>query len=312
MPENIRLKDNIELYFAGLDTYADVFLNDSLVLKANNMFREWRVNVKPFLKKEGNELRIRFYSPFPIDIPKFDALPFVYDAGNDQSANGGVFDKKTSVFIRKAGYHFGWDWGPRLVTCGIWRPIYLQGWNNVRLDNVQYIQSEVSEKKADIRVVAEVVADKAGEAVLTVRAEGLPHVWTGRASVQKGVNRVETTFTIDKPRLWWCNGLGEPNLYSFSATIEMNGEKDGRTENIGIRNVEVIREKDKAGTSFYFRLNGVNVFAKGANYIPQDNFIPRVTSEKYEQTIRDAVLANMNMLRVWGGGFYENKIDQNQ
>lgn len=306
--EAVRKKDNIELYFTGLDTYADVFLNDSLILKANNMFREWRVDVKTLLKDDANELRVRFYSPFPIDIPKFDALPFTYDAGNDQSENGGVFDKKISVFIRKAGYHFGWDWGPRLVTCGIWRPIYLQGWNNVRLDNIQYIQSNVSEKKADIQAIAEVMADREGEAELTLQVEGLTQVWTEKAQVKKGLNRIATKLTIGKPRLWWCNGLGDPHLYTFKATVGMHGDTDGRTDRLGIRDVQVIRDKDEAGTSFYFRLNGVNVFAKGANYIPQDNFIPRVTPEKYEKTILDAVHANMNMLRIWGGGFYENKI----
>ena len=308
VPESIWKKEHIELFFEGLDTYAEVYLNDSLILNANNMFREWRVDVKSLLKKENNELLIRFLSPYPIDVPKFDALPFVYDAGNDQSANGGMFDKKISVFIRKAGYHFGWDWGPRLVTCGIWRPIHLQGWNEARLANIQYIQSDVSEKKATIRAIAEVIADKAGEAVLNIEVEGLPHTWTKRSQVEEGLNRIETTFTIRSPRLWWCNGLGDPHLYRFTATLAMNGETDLKTERIGIRDVQVIREKDKDGTSFYFRLNGVNVFAKGANYIPQDNFIPRVTPEQYERTILDAVNANMNMLRIWGGGFYENKI----
>ncbi|WP_080904144.1 glycoside hydrolase family 2 protein, partial [Parabacteroides sp. Marseille-P3160] len=301
-------KENIELYFKGLDTYADVYLNDSLLLRADNMFREWRINVKKLLKKEGNELRIRFLSPFPIDIPKFDALPYAHEAGNDQSENGGVFNKKVSVFARKAGYHYGWDWGPRLVTAGIWRPAYLVGWNNARIESVQYIQESVTAQRAQVKVIAEVLADKAGEATLDLKADGVKETWKQTVPVKKGTNFIETNLTIRNPRLWWSNGLGEAHLYPFTATVTMNGQSDSRMERIGLRDLKVIREKDAAGTSFYFRLNGVNVFAKGANYIPQDNFIPRVTPEKYEKTIFDAVNANMNMLRVWGGGFYENDL----
>ena len=112
-------KDNIELYFKGLDTYADVYLNDSLILKANNMFREWRIPVKSLLKPGANELRVYFNSPIKVDLPKFAAIHYPIEAGNDQSENGGLLDKKISVFARKAGYHYGWDWGPRLVTSGI-------------------------------------------------------------------------------------------------------------------------------------------------------------------------------------------------
>ncbi|MDD4514592.1 glycoside hydrolase family 2 protein [Massilibacteroides sp.] len=299
-------KDNIELDFKGLDTYADVYLNDSCILKANNMFREWRVDVKGLLKKADNELRIYFHSPIKMDIPKFDALNYVNEAGNDQSQNGGVFDKKVSVFARKAGYHYGWDWGPRLVTSGIWRPVYLEGWNNARIDNVHYIQEKVSAKRANIKVKAEVLADKAGEAVLTIKADGIKNGWTTKASLTKGVNLIEKDIVVNNPKLWWSNGLGEPHLYSFTTTVSFNGkEADSRTENLGIRELKVINEKDEFGHTFYFRLNGVNVFAKGANYIPQDNFLPRLTFKNYEKTILDAVNANMNMLRIWGGGIYE-------
>jgi len=301
-------KENIDLYFKGLDTYADVYLNDSLVLKANNMFREWRVPVKALLKKGANELRVYFHSPVKIDLPKFDALPYPVEAGNDQSENGGLLDKKISVFARKAGYHYGWDWGPRLVTSGIWRPVYLVGWSDLRLDNIYYRQDEVNAKQAQIHAMAGVVADKDGPATLTIRAEGIKDTWTKTVPVQKGYNTIEIPLVVKNPRLWWSNGLGEPYRYPFTATVGMNHSSDSRTDQLGLRKLEVIREKDAGGTSFYFRLNGVNVFAKGANYIPQDNFLPRVTPERYEKTILDAVHANMNMLRVWGGGIYEEDV----
>ena len=302
-------KDNIDLDFKGLDTYADVYLNDSCILKANNMFREWLIPVKGLLKKDGNELRIYFHSPIKTDLPNYDALKHPIEAGNDQSENGGVFDKKVSVFARKAGYHYGWDWGPRLVTSGIWRPAYLIGWNDARIDNIQYIQEKVNAKRADIKTRVEVTADKEGEATLMIKVDGLKNTWLKTVPVKKGKNLIETDLVINNPKLWWTNGLGEAHLYPFTATITMNGKiADTETTHIGIRSLRVVRDKDEAGTTFYFELNGKPLFAKGANYIPQDNFLPRVTPERYEKTILDAVDANMNMLRVWGGGIYENDL----
>ena len=301
-------KDNIELYFKGLDTYADVYLNDSLILKANNMFREWRVPVKTLLKEGANELRVYFHSPIKIDLPKFDAIHYPIAAGNDQSENGGILNKKVSVFARKAGYHYGWDWGPRLVTSGIWRPVYLTGWNNLRLDNIYYRQEEVNARQAQVTAIAEVTADKEGMATLTIQTEGIKNTWTKTVPVRKGQNTIEIPVTIQNPRLWWSNGLGEAYRYPFTATVKMDNLSDSRKDLLGLRKLEVIRDKDVYGTTFYFRLNGVNVFAKGANYIPQDNFLNRVTPERHKKTILDAVHANMNMLRVWGGGIYEDDV----
>jgi len=301
-------KDNIELYFKGLDTYADVYINDSLVLQADNMFREWHTDIKPLLKNGANELRIYFHSPIKVDIPKFDAIHYPIEAGNDQSANGGIFDKKVSVFARKAGYHYGWDWGPRLVTSGIWRPVYVVGWNNAHINNVYYMQHEVTAKQAKINVITELTADRDGTATIDIEAEGISDRWTKTVAVKKGKNTVEVPVTVRSPRLWWSNGLGDACRYPFTTRLTMNGHADSRTDKIGLRSLEVIREKDADGVSFYFRLNGINVFAKGANYVPQDNFLPRITPEKYQKTILDAVNANMNMLRVWGGGIYENDL----
>lgn len=302
-------KDNIELDFKGLDTYADVYLNDSLILQANNMFREWKVDVKGLIKQTGNELRVYFHSPIKVDIPKFDALHYPLEAGNDQSENGGVFDKKVSVFARKAGYHYGWDWGPRIVTSGIWRPVYVVGWNNARIQNIHYIQKEVTSKKAILQARIEVEADKSGVVSLRIQAKGIRNTWNKTVQVEKGKNVIEMDLTINNPKLWWTNGLGEPHLYLFTASLSMENEiLDSRTDNLGIRSLRVVYEKDADGHTFHFELNGVKIFAKGANYIPQDNFLPRVTDADYERTILDAVKANMNMLRIWGGGIYENKI----
>lgn len=309
LPAEMLDKQNIRLDFKGLDTYADVYLNDEKILAANNMFREWRVDIKDKIKTPENTLRIYFHSPLKIDIPKWDSLPYQYEAGNDQSENGGVFNKKVSVFARKAGYHYGWDWGPRLVTSGIWRPVAVEAWDNARIENIQIIQEKVERKSATIKVVAEVLANKDIEDVtLRVRDEETGKVLgTLETSLKKGQNKIITGFTIRNPRLWWSNGLGEPNLYQFRTELVVNKQiADSQMETTGIRSLKLITEPDKAGKTFYFELNGVPVFAKGANYIPNDNFLPRVTKATYEKTILDAVNANMNMLRIWGGGTYED------
>lgn len=301
-------RQNIELTFNGIDTYADVYLNDSLILKADNMFRTWTADVKGILKERGNELRVYLHSPLKVDIPKFDALPFRYVSDNDQSANGGVFDKQVGIFARKAGYHYGWDWGPRLVTSGIWRPVVLRGWDDVLIRNVRYVQESITDKKASLKVVAEVEATKSGIATMTITADGLSQKWTATVQLNKGANTVEIPVSIRNPKLWWCNGLGDPNLYCFTACISLDGTTDSRSENIGLRDIKVLRDKDESGTSYTVQINGVKAFMKGANYIPQHSFLTEVTDSMYERTILDAVNANMNMLRVWGGGIYENDI----
>ena len=152
---------NQELVFLGLDTYADVYLNGKSILNANNMHRTWRVDVKGLLKAGDNKLEVYFHSPIKIDLPKCDKYSYGFNTGPDQSQNGGIFDKLVSIFARKAGYHYGWDWGPRLVTSGIWRDIVLETWNDTRIDDVQLIQNKVTTAEASLSSVVEVRADAA-------------------------------------------------------------------------------------------------------------------------------------------------------
>ena len=304
-------RENIDLIFKGLDTYADVYLNEKKILEANNMFREWKTSIKPDLKPGENVLKIYFHSPIKVDIPKWDALPYQYEAGNDQSENGGVFNKKVSVFARKAGYHYGWDWGPRLVTSGIWRPVYVEAWDNARINDVFIRQPEVSKSRASLIGEVEILADKEiDQANVTITEAASGRVLAGQTvSLQKGINKISLPFSIKSPKLWWSNGLGEPHLYSFRTDLTVNNQtSDAWTEEVGLRSLKIINRPDKDGKTFYVELNGIPVFAKGANYIPQDNFLPRVTPEQYEKTILDAANANMNMLRIWGGGTYESDL----
>ncbi len=296
-------RNNLDIVFKGLDTYADVYLNGSLILSTNNMFREWRVPVKRLLMEKGNRLVINFRNVFEVDMPKLETAPFqlIDQPNNDQS------DTMLAMYSRKAQYEFGWDWGPRLITSGIWKDVYIEGWDDFKLDNVQIVQQNVTSKHADVKAVFNITADKSLNADLKVKVDGKEFAWR-EVSLAAGANSVELAFVMENPNLWWTNGLGTHHLYNFECEIsDKNGLKDSKDYRIGIRSLEVVREKDKHGTTFFVRLNGVPVFMKGANYIPQDNFLNRVTPERYEWMIKSAADAHMNMLRVWGGGIYEKK-----
>ncbi len=300
-------RENIEMVFEGLDTYADVMLNGDTIVRADNMFRSWKANVKPLLKPQGNVLEVHFRSPIAEVLPLWERTPWrdIIESGNDQSRNGGVFNARVGVFVRKAGYHFGWDWGPRLVTSGIWKPVHLDAWDTARIDDVFFRQTNVTTKRAEVEVTVETALAE-GEIVVKNNGRRMAR-YKGRIDGARTLN-----FAIDNPRQWWTNGLGEPYLYEFEVEVLSNGRViDSYSQKLGLRSVRVVIEPDQWGESFYVELNGVPVFMKGANYIPQDNFLPRVNDEEYEQTILDAVNSNMNMLRVWGGGIYENDIFYN-
>lgn len=303
---------NISLIFEGIDTYADVWLNDSLILKANNMFRRWEIPVKHIIKKKDNHLKILLYSPILNDIPKFDSLPFQYYAGNDQSEIGEIGDKKLSVFARKAPYHYGWDWGPRLVTSGIWRPVYIETWNGPVIKDVFISTDSIIDNCAKMSGQIEIFSDESIKNYELVISDTLSDKRTlvkERVDLIKGSNVFTVGFNIKNPKLWWSRGHGEPHMYEFDVSLWKDKKQiSSFKRKTGIRKIQLIRNNDEDGKSFYFNLNGVPVFAKGANYIPQDSFLPRVTPERYKNILEAAADANMNMLRVWGGGIYENDL----
>lgn len=298
---------NQELVFYGLDTYADVYLNHEKILGADNMHRTWRVDVRGKLKEGDNLLEVYFNSPIKVDLPKFDKFDYSFNTGPDQSQRGGIFNKTLSVFARKAGYHYGWDWGPRLVTSGIWRPIELQTWDGSRIDNVQFIQKDVTASRARLSTVVEVHADREEPNAVVAVASGGKTLAKKNVTLKPGVNKVTLDYEVKKPKLWWTNGLGEPNLTEFTTSVSVAGkEVESQSDMIGLRSLRLIHEPDKYGHSLYFELNGKPVFAKGVDMVPLDNFLPRITREKYEKHVLDAKAVNMNMIRVWGGGVYED------
>ncbi|MGD0030454.1 beta-mannosidase [Paenibacillus illinoisensis] len=302
--EDLLSQEHLEIVFDGLDTYADVYVNDQHILSADNMFRVWNVDVKSIVKASGNVLRIRFRSPIQEDLPKLEKLGYALPASNDQSDVGGLGDKRVSIFARKAPYHYGWDWGPRFVTSGIWREARLEGWSEVKINDVFIRQNEVTASAATLTAIVEVETFNPIETIIRIGTDG--QTWEQAASLQAGVQTIEIPVSINEPKLWWSRGLGDPHMYSFVTEV-LKGEQvlaDSMVKT-GLRSIRLVRDKDEAGASFYFELNGVAVFAKGANHIPNDSFITEITAERYRHEIVSAAESNMNMLRVWGGGIYE-------
>jgi beta-mannosidase len=281
---------NKELVFYGLDTDALVYLNDSLVLEAKNMFRTWRIQVQKLLRLGRNTLRIEFESS-TLKAKKTATLsPFVLPG-------------EEKVYVRKAPYQFGWDWGPRYVTSGIWKKVALNFWNSAKLESVSYTQEKLNDKIAQLRIKTTVKCDQPGIYLIKINDKKKSF------SLKKGIQIVEIPYQINNPKRWWPNGLGAPNLYGFTVQIKRKGELiDKKKLQIGLRTIELVQEKDSIGKSFYFKINGRKLFMKGANYIPPESFMPKMTYKKYENLIETAVKSNMNMLRVWGGGVYENDV----
>ncbi|MBC8479570.1 MAG: glycoside hydrolase family 2 protein [FCB group bacterium] len=304
--------NRIEAVFEGLDTYAEVYINKEKVLDADNMFRTWTVNLKEVLTEGRNEIYLNFRSPITEDLPKLERLGYDLPAANDQSELGGLDEKRLSVFARKAGYHYGWDWGPRFVTMGIWRPVKLHFWNELKLEDVRIRLKSLENDKAVLGITAEIHALKSGDYDFQISSDdGNSGKTEKRFSVKEGPQVLSFDFQVDDPQLWWCNGLGDPYCYQINFAVSKNTQVLAeKTTTYGIRTIELVREKDSEGdgTSFYFKLNGIPVFAKGANYIPNDSFLPEVTDNRYRQVVDAAVDANMNMLRIWGGGIYESDL----
>lgn len=291
-----------QLIFEGLDTYATVFLNGTIILYADNMYRRWSVDVRPHLKDGVNTLMVLFKSPMSVNEHKLSGpLPYHMTAENDAHKD------KVSVYTRKAPYHFGWDWGPRLVSCGIWRPVYLMSWEDARMEDIQIYQdslnTEMALLHADLRLSQ---PDTTGTYHWQITNKQTGALYA-RVPVTGQLTRVP--FSITSPKFWWTHNLGDPFLYHFSVQLYKDSVlAEERIIRFGLRTIEVIQEEDSIGRSFYFKLNGEPIFIKGANYIPGDVLLPRRTAADFKRLIADAKAVNMNLIRVWGGGIYEEDV----
>ena len=289
---------NVDMVFLGLDTNAKVFINDRLALTADNMFRAWRFDAKPFLNPGANRIRVEFASPIKVA----DQL-----AADDKTHAETHVPEKS--YLRKAAYEYGWDWGPRFVTSGIWQPVYLEIWDQARIADVQIEQPDVSAEVAHAIAKVDIVAsgDLAAELSLNYSAGGKPTEIVDRIHLHAGSNTIDVPVQIAKPALWFPSGYGSQPLYTFKASIrEGSHELDSTTARTGLRSVVLRQKPDQWGRSFEFVVNGIPIFIKGSDVIPFDSFPNRVTESRYRQVLQSAKDANMNMLRLWGGGYYES------
>ncbi len=292
--------DRLVLRCEGLDTLATITLNGKRLAKTDNMHRTWEFDVTGRLKVGKNTIEVRFESVLPYVAKREKQRPLPAWAGDCHAAHW--------AYVRKQACDFGWDWGVKTLTCGIWRDIQLIAFDTARLTDV-HVRQRHGRKKVTLDVAAQ--AERAGKAKLTaavtvtygdrIVAQGTGPMRGGKAAV---------AVEIANPKLWWPTGMGDQPLYLV--TVELLDEAgellDVDARRIGLRTLGLVRKKDRWGESFKFVCNGVPFFAKGANWIPGDAFITRMDEGDYAHLLASAAAANMNMLRVWGGGFYENDV----
>jgi len=286
-------KKHLELVFTSLDTYVDVYLNDSLILNAENMFREWRVECKGLLKKNGNALRLIFHSAEKKAKELYEKYPYKLPG-------------EERVMTRKAQFQFGWDWAPRFITCGL-QNMQLEAWDDFRVAFVRMKQNYLDQSQAQLMAVVEVEAATSTPVTIVVRDKKTKRKLTeSEADVIPGTNMIRVRYSLDQVYTWWCNGIGKATMYEFIFEVKGNNNQSETKEvRTGLRTLSLVNDLDSSGTSFYFELNGSPVFMKGANYVPQDVFPNRVTDENYRTLLKAVKDAGMNMIRVWGGGAYQ-------
>ncbi len=291
----------------GLDTFCEVRLNGVLLGETNNMFVPWSFVLNDALQVGSNLLDLTFRSPILRARPQQQAAGLIYPAENDKS------DDKLSVFVRKAPCHFGWDWGPRFVSSGIWRPISLQCVPLGQIVDSHATVLSVSETKAELVIEAELELGTAAELQLAelqleLRCDLLHCSQIVAVTPKAGGQTLQFKVVIDNPQLWWPAGFGEAFLYPFVLQLQVGGAAVTQQDlPVGIRQIEVINEPDADGVCFYLKVNGVPVFCKGANYIPADAFPAQISKARLETEFAAVTNAGMNMLRIWGGGYYQDE-----
>ena len=283
-------KDVVELVFEGIDTYASVTLNGQKLFDADNQFRIWRTDVKPLLKDQDNLL--------VLDFPRYDSLQLALY--NDHQPR---LPEKYAV-TRKAPYQHGWDWAPKYKNVGIWKPVSLVAWSNARLDNAYIVTNEVEEEQAKLTLHLDVESTAPGDYTV--------EILSNRKVFQKfplqadqGNQHKLFSFTIENPRLWWPNEMGEQYLYDFEIRLKSSDKiLDSKQIKTGVKTVQIVQEPDAKGFSFYFKVNGVPMYAKGANYVHEEMIETWIKPENTQKLLKMAQEAHFNMLRVWGGGIY--------
>ncbi len=311
---------NILLRFKGIDTIAEIYLNNELLGHTNNMFVSYDIDVKSKLKEGINKLKVIIKSPTNYALEEIKKHKFKLRAA----------DSLLGIpYLRKAQFSFGWDWGPQLPDIAIWKSVELIGYNELKIDSIYPVQkfkynidplkiknseeiSKINVETVNLKVNLE-ISSKLNDIeslgykikVELTSPDGIQH---SKSVTLKDKNQT-IEMDISNPQLWWTHDLGTPNLYELKVSIHDKDQIDSQNLKIGFRDIRLIRELDHWGETFYFLLNGVPVFAKGANWIPIDSFIPRGKKlGLYQMTLNYAKEANMNFIRIWGGGIYEDDL----
>ncbi|MBZ0298157.1 MAG: beta galactosidase jelly roll domain-containing protein [Anaerolineae bacterium] len=293
--------ERLELVFQGVDTFATMWLNGELLGQTDNMFHPWTFDVTAKLHYgQTNTLAICFDPPLT-HVSTDDVEKYVTWGRNPARA-----------FMRKAQFGYGWDWGPRLPTIGLWRPVELRRERKAVIAGTHFYTLEINPAENQAVVAVKVELERfAADGALTVTI----HL-DGPSPVEKTLTLTGSTATaylvVENPKLWWTHDLGEPYLYTLSLTLAQNDAELAReTQQVGIRTLELDQsvDTDEPGTRFFrFVLNGVPIFARGADWIPADSFVGAIADTRYERQLTAARDANMNMLRIWGGGIYEHDL----
>lgn len=297
LPDEFKKDSPVLIVFEGLDTIAEAFLNGESIYKFDNMFRSYKIDITSKLVEKDNKLEIKFISPIKYAKSLEDKHGKLYVELNTERA-----------YIRKAQYSFGWDWGPSFPTMGVYKPIYLLQKDSVSIKNLKFNTLSISGSKAMVEVGVEVEGTVNPDCILEISLS-LKGQLIKEKTVKDVYNKNIIKMEIDKPALWWPCCQGDQPLYSLSAVLKNKNEKiiDLEKRKVGIRTIEVILEENGENT-FKFFINKKKIFIKGVNWIPTDSFLPRASEEKYRKLFFLAKKANCNMIRIWGGGVYEQDI----
>ena len=290
VPPSLMTYEEIFLEVKNPDTFCEFSLNGKLIGKTDSMFYPGKFEVKEYLQPGQNTIEILLNSPVKVSKAKKANYDKPYPSQQDD------FN-----LIRKVQCHNGWDWGIKMPVSGITDEIYLLAANGPLIEQVYSFQKH-EKGKCEVSVNVDLAAQKKGKTQITLQLAGQKKMIS--CDCKPGKNTIEAKFQIDNPLLWWPVGYGQQNLYELKITNNDQVYK----KSIGLRQVEIVNEDDAVGTSMTIRINGIDVFCKGANWIPCDALMNRQTSEKYRYLLQSAVDANMNMVRVWGGGYYEKEI----
>lgn len=305
LPESLLDQANLDLVFDGIDTFAQVTLNGVVLGRTENMFVSHRFPVKG-IAQVTNTLEVRIDSPTRVLAEKEQQFGETLRCWNTTTHR---------LFGRKAQYGYSWDWGPKLATVGIHKGVWVEGYQHVQARTLRYNMIHLDADVATLDMILSLsgAADPRGDGVATV------HYWVYDdddtlvsevavpASVKPGIHEIHTPLSIQQPQHWYPNGYGQQPLYRVVVEVRMQTEVSHLERRIGLRQVEILQPLDEQGRKFFFQVNGQPILAKGVNWIPLTVYPGLDARADYEREIAGIRQANMNMIRVWGGGYYENQ-----